>query len=414
MKIVHITTSTHGGAGIATYRLHESLMQNISEVDSCIVQRSPVSQVDVSKHVDVCTHFHPLSYRIQKRLGVLSYFSEQEYYNKLIGKQSGNYDIVNLPFSYFPIHNHPRVKEADILHLHWTCDFLDYASFFQSVKQPIVWTLHDMYPFMGIYHFQGDKDRNKRTRLDKIDDELSKYKNDFIRAKKDIYIACPSQWMYEKSICSEAFRDYPHQVIANGFDITSYKKIDKAFAKATLNLDNNKKTIFFGADHITQYRKGIDLLISALKQIPEDSYNLISVGNGQICSNTSVGDNSYKHLGFVQSTELLNLIYSAADVTIIPSREDNLPSMMIESMLNGTPVISFSNGGMDEHIKTGYNGILVTEITPESLADSINDYIQDKYTFDSEQIRQYAIDNFNYQKSANSYFNLYKSMLSKS
>lgn len=412
MKIVHVLTAITGGAGIAAYRLHESFMQNVSDIDSYIVQSYPLKITDTSKHIERCTHFHSIEFRIKKRLGVLPYLSTLESYKRRIEKAQGDYDIVSLPFSYYPIHKHPLVMDADIIHLHWTCGFLDYKSFFSAIKQPIVWTLHDIYPLMGIYHFKNDKRKNKNTILDRIDNDLNKYKQKYIQTNKNIHIVCPSKWMYNLSKDSDTFKDYSHSIIPNGFDVESFRSIDRSFAKKTLGLDNGKKTIFFGADNIDLYGKGLDLLVDALKRIPQNSYNLISVGRGQIELIAGIGTN-YKHLGFVQSIELLNIIYAAADVTIIPSREDSFNQIMAESILNGTPVISFNVGGMADHITTGVNGILVSDMTSESLANSITDFLEEKYIFDSLRIRQYALDKFDSKKVAQSYWNLYKSILDK-
>lgn len=409
MKVVHISTYTYGGAGIAMYRLHESLIQNVSGLESDIVQSQSLKASAVSG-IHQCTHFHSLSYRIKKRCGLLSYLSDLEYYQKQIFRQPINYDIISLPFSYYPIHLHPTVIDADIVHLHWTCDFLDYKSFFQNIKQPIVWTLHDIYPFMGIYHFRGDKNKNIKTPLNQIDEEINKYKQEAINVKQNIHIACPSKWMYNQSINSEIFKKYDHSVIPNGFDINTFNKIDKNIAKQVLGFANGKKTIFFGADHVNLQGKGMDLLMDALKQIPKDSYNLVTVGNGNIMNISELTSN-HKHFGFVESLDLLNLIYSLADITIISSREDNLPSMMIESMLNGTPVISFMNGGMADHITTGVNGVLVKKMTAECLATNINIWLNDKYVFDADKIRSYAVEQFNSKKIAESYNDLYKSLI---
>lgn len=411
MKVVHISTYTSGGAGIAMYRLHESLMQNSPSVDSHIVQSQPI-QGNSHDNIHQCTHLHPLSYRIKKRLGLLPYLSELESYQKQICKQPVNYDIVSLPFSYYPIHLHPTVLDADIIHLHWTCDFLDYKSFFKNIQQPIVWTLHDIYPFMGIYHFKGDKERNKVSPLNQIDEEIRKYKQEVVSIKQNIHIVCPSKWMLDQSIRSKTFQRYDHSVIPNGFDVKSFRQIDKQIAKQVLGLNNNKKTLFFGADHLNMYGKGIDLLMEALKNISKDSYNLLTVGNGAITEDLSF-TSICKHLGFLQSQDLLSLAYSAADVTIIPSREDSFNQMMVESLLNNTPVISFKVGGMAEHIRTGENGILVPEKSAECLASNIKDFLNDKYTFDSVKIRDYAMETFNYEKLANAYTELYKSLLNK-
>ncbi|MDR2993391.1 MAG: hypothetical protein LBV11_06090, partial [Bacillus cereus] len=79
-------------------------------------------------------------------------------HKKKLDKLEGKYEIASIPFSSYRLENHPLIKEADIIHLHWIADnFLNYPTFFKNIKQPIVWTLHDINPFRGIFHFDGDK-----------------------------------------------------------------------------------------------------------------------------------------------------------------------------------------------------------------------------------------------------------------
>jgi hypothetical protein len=63
----------------------------------------------------------------------------------LKGKPS-NYEVFSFPQTVYNITKHPLVQEADIIHLHWVANFLDYRSFFKQIQKPIVWTLHDLNP----------------------------------------------------------------------------------------------------------------------------------------------------------------------------------------------------------------------------------------------------------------------------
>lgn len=411
MKVVHITSSIGGGAGIAAYRIHESLMED-SRVDSSLLQMNPIGVSLSNMKVYRQTHFHSLSYRIQKKFGLLPYISKNEHYQKIISTQPHNYEIVSLPFSYYPLHLNPIIREADIIHLHWISNFIDYPSFFKNIKQPIVWTLHDMNPFSGIFHYEGDQNKNKNPHLKKIDCEIRQIKAKCIRSHNNIHIVSPSKWMMDRSIASDIFSLFPHQVIPNGLNINSSITEDKALYKKALGIDFHKKTFLFIADHIHNQRKGLDLIIQALKTISSETYNIISVGAGDVLNLFSPEIKHY-NFGSISNPNILNLIYSAADATILPSREDNLPNVILESMLNGTPVIGFSNGGMKEHIYTGINGILIEEITALALSKALDDFIQYKYTFNSDTIKGYAIKNFNYTKLSNSYYSLYESILAK-
>lgn len=405
MKIVHITSSVGGGAGIAAYRIHKSLMQH-EDVKSSIVQRFQPTDSQIEDNVYQYNSISILN-KINRRLGL----SKIEQYKKKIGKQPRNYEIVSLPYSYFKVHKDRIVQEADIIHLHWVTNFIDYPSFLKNTKQPIVWTLHDMNPFLGIFHYQGDVDRNKSTTLKDIDCEMLKVKLRNIGGRNNIHIATPSQWMCEHSMRSEVFKGRPHSVIGNCLNPNEYSnQNDRIACKAELGIDSSRTTLLFVADNIHNYRKGMDLLLGALQYLPTNSYNLISVGQGNIEKYLPV-DINYTSLGLINNPSLLNKVYSAADVTILPSREDNLPNVMFESMLNGTPVISFSNGGMAEHIITGQNGILVDEMTSAALAGAIKQFIDGEYKFDYSDIKQYPIDNLNYEKQTQLYIDLYKSLL---
>lgn len=413
MKVVHITSSIRGGAGIATCRIHESLMQD-GRVESHILQKDWPSQEMISKNIAQHTHFHSLSYRIQKKLGLLSHFSKFEQYKKLISQEPRDYEIVNLPYSYYPLHENKLIQEADIIHLHWVADFIDYPTFFKNTTQPIVWTLHDMHPFLGIYHYKGDMDKNTNPILSRIDKEIYQIKKECIKKRDNIHIVTPSEWLYEFSKSSETFKGLPHLIVANCFDSDSYKIANKKdICKDILDISKSKKTILFVADNINIERKGIDLLIDALQNVSIDYCTIISVGSGSI-ENLLPPNVDYKHFGSINNPIFLNQVYSAADITIVPSREDNLPNVVFESMLNGTPVISFKDGGgMAEHIINGENGILVDDINSKALTEAINKFLEGEYTFDPLTVQQYPIDNFNYKKQADLYFKLYQSILEK-
>lgn len=411
IKVVHIGTSIKGGAGIAMLRLHESLMQE-EKIESHILQTNPTTPLDESKNIHQCTHFHPLAYRIKKKIGLLSRLSRIEYYTKKIENQPKDYEMATLPFSYYPLHLHPLIVEADIINLHWTSKILDFPTFFENIKQPIVWTLHDEYPFLGLFHYLGDSERNTNKTLKEIDNRVKEIKLRSYAKKKNLHIVYLSEWMKEQSTICDLFSKLESQIIPNGLNYNRYPILDREYAKKILGIDNSKKNILFVAENIRVYRKGMDMLLAALNQINTESFNLISVGSGDIhrLLDPSI---SYTNLGSIQNPNLLNLIYSASDITIIPSREDNLPNVMTESMLNGTPVVSFNNGGMREHIITGRNGILVTDMDCNALAHAIKDFIDGRYQFDHNIIRQYPIENLNYQKQTDAYIDLYNSILNK-
>jgi glycosyltransferase involved in cell wall biosynthesis len=78
---------------------------------------------------------------------------------RAIGHIDPHIEQFSHPFSRYRIEQHPWVREADVINLHWVSCFLDYARFFATVEKPIVWTLHDQNPYLGGFHYEWERDR---------------------------------------------------------------------------------------------------------------------------------------------------------------------------------------------------------------------------------------------------------------
>lgn len=403
IKVAMISTGITGGAGVAAFRLHRQLLK-VADVESTFIQRFHQDEgFAKANNIYTAPTGHSLLIRARKK-----YNLHTEHFNwKRFEKYPKNYEIATYPTTSYRLEELPIVKQADIIHLHWIAEFLNYPTFFRKVKQPIVWTLHDMNPFQGIFHYEGDKNENN-TIFKKIDKTAYDLKIKAIHKKNNINIVTPSGWLKDISLSSEMFRSYPHFVIPNGLDLNLYPKIDRAKAKEETGVANGKKTIVFVAHGIGIYRKGFDILLDAINKLNEFQFNLISVGGDKIEAGSKI---NHIHYNRIDDTKELNKIYSAADITILPSREDNLPNVMLESMANGTPVISFGHGGMAEHIKTGMNGILVDKINPLDLSLAIKDFLEDKYSFDPDRINDYAEKHFSDILQTERYTDLYKRIL---
>ncbi|PXV64123.1 glycosyltransferase involved in cell wall biosynthesis [Dysgonomonas alginatilytica] len=405
MKVTHISVATTGGAGIAAYRLHCALLK-YTDVDSNFVQQYNLAKENLGAKVytvpPVSSFVHKIKCHFEITPEHLNWKNTQRY--------PGDYEIITYPRTSYRIENLDIFKDTDIVHLHWVADFINYPSFFKKIKKPILWTLHDMNPFMGLFHYEGDRIRNEAT-LGKLDHKIFEQKIRYIDRNKDINIVCPSDWLKNKSQASLILGRYPHYTsIPHGIDLSKYPDLDRLMVKEKLGLNNGLKTILFVAHDITVYRKGIGLLIDAINQLDTSKFNLVSVGGGKIQLNSKI---NYIHFPKIHDISVLNTIYSAADLTVIPSREDVITNVMPESFANGTPVLSFSNGGMVEHIKTGENGILVEEISVKSLIDNLKDFLDNNYSFNNEDIRKYALDHFSEKLHAEKYKQLYEDILNK-
>ncbi len=404
MKIAHITVSIGGGAGISAFRLHEGLRKQ-SDVESCIIQRFHIEDREFAKehNIIVAPIGRSLITRFRKKYNI-----HPEHFNGVaLGRYPKNYEVASFANTSYRLEDLSEIKNADIIHLHWAADFINFPTFFPKIKQPVVWTLHDMNPFQGIFHFEEDQEQNRHN-LGNLDRKVLYQKIESVHKKDNIYIAAPSQWMKSKSENSTVLSRYPHYLIPYGLDLSLYPLVDRGEAKEKLGLNNGLPTLMTIAQDINLKRKGADLFYDAIETL-DRGINVVTVGGAKKeIKNKKI---KHTHFNFISDIAELNKIYSAADMTIVSSREDNLPNTMLESFMNGTPVMSFCNGGMAEHVSTGDTGILVEETNSHALAENIVDFLDNKYTFDRDRIREYAVANFAEQNQISSYIELYKNIL---
>lgn len=379
MKVTIVSSSDSGGAGIAALRLHKALMA--SGVDSsmlCLYKTTDTPKVYafqksfVSKVID---HLPFIPYKQNK-------------YKKYYPVLSECYECFSFPEAIYDVSNHPLIQQADIVNLHWVGSSLDYSRFFKNVRNPIVWTLHDMNPFLGIAHYYGDRDAN--LQFSSLEEEVRRLKYEAISQHPNVSVVNLCHWMKDASEKSEVFSNRSHTVIPNSIDINIFKTYDRVEVRRVLNLPLDKPVLLFVSQSVKNRRKGFDLLQDALKGLTRDCVLLVVGGVDDELrdrGNCLFG-------GSVNDEQRMAMLYAAADAFILPSREDNLPNTMVESLCCGTPVISFSNGGMRDHIQTLENGVLVQEMTAEALLEGINLLLDNTSLFDRSKISENAHEAF--------------------
>lgn len=416
LKIVHISTYINGGAGIAAYRIHEALVK--SNVDSHFLCTDQPAD-NLAKAV---IQFQKPAYSLPQRacrkfrraLAKRFDFGNFNGRNRLKFEfkamlPSLNAEFTGLPFSDFDLLSHPLVNRADIIHLHWVSDFLDYPSFFKYNQKPVVWTLHDMNPIMGIYHYEADRERNLQISIE-LEEQVALKKRKFIsQLKAPIRVIAPSRWLQEKAAISNIFQPLPVSTIPYALDTDVFFNRNTIALRQELNIPAENTIFLFVAQNISYYRKGFDLLIDALKQMANPKITLLIIGYSQKSDFPGL---HCIHLGSIKSRQALSYYYSLADAFILPSREDNLPNVMLESLACGTPVIAFETGGMSEIIQNGITGLKSVEINSHSLKNILEQFLLDKDQFNSEIIRQYAVKHFNEKLIAAEYLKLYNEIAS--
>jgi glycosyltransferase involved in cell wall biosynthesis len=282
--------------------------------------------------------------------------------------------------------------------LHWVGGFIDYTSFFKKCSKPVVWTLHDMNPFMGLKHYRDrfngiDHEGNPIQRSiskseEKIRNKTIKIKQKALQSFDKLTVVTPSKWLAEEAKNSILFKDRPVHVIPNGIDSNVFKPRDKNFARDLFDIPTDKKVLLFVSDVITVHRKGFIFLKKALEQIEDDNLILLTLGRLNTTINTKA---NIVNLGHISNDAMLSLVYSLSDAFIIPSLEDNLPNTVLESLLCGTPVIGFPIGGIPDMIMHGENGLLCDEISVHALRKEIQKFLDNMDIFANQKIRKEAV-----------------------
>ena len=407
LKVVHLCAQDVGGAGNAAYRLHKGLQMsgvhstllvvNKQTEDSSVkVVYTPGSLSGIKERWNAILEGYPL------RPEGLEFFSDTASDIRL--------DLVR------------EIQSANIVHLHWAAGMIDYPRMPDALKKKtVVWTLHDMNPFTGGCHYAGDCRKYRGScgacpQLGSVaDEDLSRnIWNEKSRAFRglNINIVTPSRWMGECARESRLFSGLPVTVIPNGFPLDVFKPYPKAAARRSLGVADSDRVILFGADSVVNARKGFKYLILALNKFEAADSDKEVVFAFFGYSPEAVGletECRILDLGIISDENRLAEVYSAADLFVIPSLEDNLPNTVIESMACGVPVVGFSSGGipeMVEHRKTGY---LVETGDMDGLIKGI-EWILKSHDAGIDFVtvcRQKAIAEYAMEVQSNRYVNLY-------
>ena len=275
-----------------------------------------------------------------------------------------------------------RKIDYDVLHLHWIN--LRFLPLEQLPKdKPIVWTLHDSWPFCGICHLPFDCEgcRSQCGNCPALHSQDPKDLSHRVwSAKKKIYdrldlhIVAPSRWMGDCAKKSALLEAFDVQVIPNCIDTDLFSPGDRALACIKLGLNPDKRHILFGAMNATKDRnKGFHLLKEVIPHIIKDcpdETDLVIFGTDEDIEK-EFPDMDVIQLGRLKSQDAIVNAYRASDVTVVPSLSENLSCTIMESLSCGTPVAAFNIGGNSEQIDHLANGYLAQEKDCEDLAKGI-------------------------------------------
>jgi len=249
----------------------------------------------------------------------------------------------------------------DIIHLHnlhgWYINLPMLFSYIKKNNIKTIWTLHDCWAFTGdCSYFDIVKCRKWKTgcfncpQIKKYPESyvdrtkmMYKFKKKWFTGVKNLTVVTPSKWL--ASLVKESFlNEYNVKVINNGIDLSVFKPTESKL-REKLRLEN--KTVLLGCASPFDERKGFDVFLKLAEKL-NDSYKIILVG----LSKEQIDNLPDNIIGIerTSSKEELAKFYTMADIFINPTREDNFPTVNIESLACGTPVITFDTGGSPESL----------------------------------------------------------------
>jgi len=220
-------------------------------------------------------------------------------------------------------------------------------------------------------------DQGPRTKIDEHDlsrriwERKEQAIRGALRRGVNLHIVAPSRWLADCARASSLFRELPVSVIPYGLDANLFKPCDGRGVRDALGIAPNERMILFVAQGIQDKRKGFGLLLEALSEVEmECAVKLVGIGHAQAAFRSRC-KLPVVFTGTIENDAIMTMLYSAADVFVIPSLQDNLPNTVLESMACGTPVIGFDAGGIQDMVRQGETGILVPAGDCHSLSSAI-------------------------------------------
>lgn len=285
--------------------------------------------------------------------------------------------------------------DPDVIHLHnihgYYINIELLFNYLKEANKPVVWTLHDCWAFTGhcAYFDRVGCDKWKTGCYDcpqkneypkSILVDNSKYnfkrKKELFSDIKNLTIVTPSKWL--ANLVEESYlQEYNIKIINNGIDLNLFSPKDKSIFRKKYTLED--KFLILGVASVWDERKGLEHFLELSKLIDNDSrVILVGIDDKQLKSlpKNIIG------IKRTNSIEELAEIYSAADIFVNPTLEDNFPTTNLEALACGTPVISFNTGGSIESIDNSC-GIIVKENSTDSLLESIKNCKNNKFSINS-------------------------------
>ena len=305
-----------------------------------------------------------------------------------------------------------RIK-PDIVHLHnihsHDCNLDQLFWYCKKNGVKVFWTFHDCWAFTGYCTYFDYVICDKWKRACHACPQAKDYSLFFDKSSKlfkkkktatsgvDLTIITPSQWLGD--LCKQSFLSkYPVVVINNGIDLSIFRPTEGNFRHSN-NCEN--KFLLLGIANKWEKRKGLDVFIKLSKDL-DDRFQIVLIGIDED-NERLIPDNIISIRRTRNQIELAE-IYTTVDMLVNPTLEENFPTVNIESLACGTPVITYATGGSAEMLDDK-SGIIIERNNYQQLLEKLNDYIENPYIRDEDCVNKAAC--FSQQTAYDKYIELY-------
>ena len=320
--------------------------------------------------------------------------------------------------------------QPDVINLHNVHGYyLNVKILFEYLAKtdiPVVWTLHDCWPFTGhcahymrfncdlwkrgCHHCPNSKGYPKSLLFDRSATNYAR-KRELFNKPKNITFVAVCNWMAD-NVKASFLGGYPVVTIYNGVNVEIFRPrfegIDNLNGlKAKLGLNKDTKVILGVASVWTKY-KGLDDFLR-LRSMLNNDYAIVLVGlNEKQIQSLPVGMFGIRR---TESVDQLAELYSLADVFVNPTYVDNFPTTNIEALACGTPVVTYRTGGSPEAIDE-FTGMVIGQGNVEQLRAAVEHFAMNKARY-SMACRKRSVECFNKQDRFNDYVGLFDNLIKK-
>ena len=330
--------------------------------------------------------------------------------------------------------------DYDVLHLHWINQrFIKLHDL--PKDKPIVWTLHDSWPFCGVCHYFLDCQRYQThcgdcpmLRSGKERDLAYRIFEEKLRAYQDLnlHIVTPSRWLGECAKHSALFGRFPVTVIPNCLDTEVYRPLTDTEIEMRLEVSakrnpllhvvkrvaeekTEKPLILYGAvAAATDKIKGFTYLLSALQLLDQQGFeaNLVVFGASESDLHMQFEHINVHFVGYISDTDTLVTLYNLADVMVVPSLTEVFGQTASEALACATPVVCYKTTGIQEVVDHQVCGYVAKMQDSEDLAQGIRWCLENNKDGSlSKAAEKKVMDNYTIERVGEMYAELYNSLV---